>query len=109
MRFLCLLRCGVGRGTNLTEMPVGLAEPGNGVNLEFSRPGKPTENGFIYALNSKLRAESPNADSFMSIPKAREKLVDWRRDYPPLSRWRNQPVTTIRTGELSVWRSKLGS
>ena len=25
--------------------------------LDFSRPGKPTDNGFIEAFNSKLRAE----------------------------------------------------
>ncbi len=71
MRFRSLLCYGKGRGTNLTEMTVGLAEPGNGVTLEFSRPGKPTENGIIYALNSKLWAESPNAHSFMSLAKAR--------------------------------------
>jgi putative transposase len=29
----------------------------NAVTLEFSRPGKPTHNGFIEAFNSKLRAE----------------------------------------------------
>jgi len=29
----------------------------NDVTLDFSRPGKPTDNGFIEAFNSKLRAE----------------------------------------------------
>lgn len=62
MRCLCLLRCGEGRGTNLTEGTVGLAEPDDGVTLDFSHPGKPTENGFIYAFNSKFRAECLNAD-----------------------------------------------
>jgi len=29
----------------------------NDVMLDFSQPGKPTDNGFIEAFNSKLRAE----------------------------------------------------
>ena len=33
----------------------------NDVTLDFSRPGKPTDNGFIEAFNSKLRAECLNA------------------------------------------------
>ncbi|KAB1119981.1 transposase family protein [Neorhizobium galegae] len=31
------------------------------VSLDFSRPGNPTDNGFIEAFNSKLRAECRNA------------------------------------------------
>lgn len=102
MRCLCLLRCSEGRGTNLTEVTVGLAEPGSGVTLEFSRPGKPTENGSIHALNPKLRAECLNADCFMSLADAHERLVGWRRDCPALSRWRNRPVTMIGAGKLQL-------
>ena len=53
----------------------------NDVTLDFSRPGKPTDNGFIEAFNSKLRAECLNAHWFMSLADAREKLEDWRRHY----------------------------
>lgn len=51
------------------------------VTLEFSRPGKPTDNGFIEAFNSKLRAECLNAHWFMSLADAAKKLEDWRRHY----------------------------
>lgn len=51
------------------------------VTLDFSRPGKPTDNGFIEAFNSKLRAECLNAHWFMSLADATEKLEDWRRHY----------------------------
>jgi putative transposase len=51
----------------------------NDVTLDFSRPGKPTENGFIDAFNSKLRLPCPNAHWFMNLPDAREALEDWRR------------------------------
>lgn len=36
------------------------------VTLDFSRPGKPTDNAFIEASNSKLRGECLNTHWFMS-------------------------------------------
>jgi len=49
-------------------------------NLDFSRPGKLTDNGLIEAFNSKLRSECLNAHWFMSLDDARAKMEDWRRD-----------------------------
>lgn len=49
--------------------------------MDFSRPGKPTDNGSIEAFNSKLRSECLNAHWFMSLADAVEKLEDWRRRY----------------------------
>jgi putative transposase len=53
----------------------------NNVILDFSRPGKPTDNALIEALNGRLQAECLNAHWFMSLVDAREKLEEWRRDY----------------------------
>ena len=50
-----------------------------GVILDFSRPGKPTDNAFIEAFNSKLRSECLNAHWFLSLQDACEKLEAWRR------------------------------
>ena len=52
-----------------------------GVILEFFRPGKPTDNAFIEAFNSKLRSECLNAHWFLSLQDACEKLEAWRRHY----------------------------
>ena len=52
-----------------------------GVTLDFSRPGRPTDNVFIGSLNGKFRAECLNANWFMSLDEARRKCEDWRRDY----------------------------
>ena len=52
-----------------------------GVTLDFIRPGKPTENGFIESFNSKLRDECLNANQFLSIDDARSKIEAWRTDY----------------------------
>jgi putative transposase len=51
------------------------------VTLDFSRPGKPTDNTFIESLNGKLRAECLNAHWFLSLDEARRKCEAWRRDY----------------------------
>ena len=53
----------------------------NDVILDFSRPGRPTDNAFIESFNGKFRAECLNAHWFMSLEDAREKLETWRRDY----------------------------
>ena len=51
------------------------------VILDFSRPGKPTDNAFIGSFNGKFRAECLNAQWFLSLEDARLKLYAWRRDY----------------------------
>lgn len=40
-----------------------------GVTLDFSRPGKPTNNAFIESLNGKFRAECLNANWFLTSTK----------------------------------------
>lgn len=52
-----------------------------GVVLDFSRPGKPTDNAFIESFDGKFRAECLNANWFMSLDEARSKCEAWRRDY----------------------------
>lgn len=51
------------------------------VTLDFSRPGKPTDNAFIEAFNGRFRAECLNAHWFMSLADAREKMEDWSKYY----------------------------
>ena len=53
----------------------------NGVTLDFSRPGKPTDNAFVESFNGRLRDECLNAHWFLSIADARAKIEAWRRDY----------------------------
>lgn len=51
------------------------------VVLDFSRPGKPTDNAFIESFNGSLRDECLNIHWFMSLEDAQEKLENWRQDY----------------------------
>ncbi len=52
-----------------------------GVKLDFIRPGKPVENGFIESFNGRLRDECLNGEIFFGLADAKEKLEAWRRDY----------------------------
>jgi putative transposase len=53
----------------------------NGVTLDFSRPGKPTDNPFIESFNGSLRDECLNVHWFLSVEDAQEKIGRWREDY----------------------------
>ena len=53
----------------------------NGVTLDFSRPGKPTDNAFVESLNGRLRDACLNSHWFLSLADARAKIEAWRRDY----------------------------
>ncbi len=53
----------------------------HGVVLDFSRPGKPTDNPFIESFNGSLRDECLNVHWFMSLQDARAKIESWRQDY----------------------------
>jgi putative transposase len=85
----------VDNGTKFVSCNLDLRAYAKGVTLDFSRPGKPTDNRFILrrgnspsrlflillTFNSKPRSECLNAHWFMSLADAGEKLEDWpRRD-----------------------------
>jgi putative transposase len=52
----------------------------NGVTLDFSRPGRPTDNALV-EFNGRLLDEGLNARWFLSMTDARAKIGAWRRDY----------------------------
>lgn len=53
----------------------------NHVTLDYSRPGRPTDNPFIESFNGSLRDECLNTNWFLSLEDARDKIEFWRRDY----------------------------
>jgi putative transposase len=52
-----------------------------GVQLDFTRPGKPTDNSHIESFNGRLRDECLNVQPFFSLADANQKLEAWRLDY----------------------------
>jgi len=53
----------------------------NNVILDFSRPGKPTDNPFIESFNGSFRDECLNTNWFLSLDDAMEKIEQWRNEY----------------------------
>ena len=64
------------------------------VKLDFIRPGRPVENAHIESFNGRLRDECLNAEVFLNLVDARQKLDAWRRDYNE-----NRPHSSI--GDLT--------
>lgn len=53
----------------------------HGVQLHFSRPGKPVDNAFIESFNGRLRDECLNTNWFYGLEQAREVIAGWLDDY----------------------------
>jgi putative transposase len=53
----------------------------NNTLLDFSRPGKPTDNPFIESFNGSFRDECLNTNWFLSLHDAEEKIENWRIEY----------------------------
>jgi putative transposase len=71
----------VDNGSEFASKAMDLWAYKNGVHLDFIRPGKPVENGYIESFNGKLRDECLNVEVFFTLADARRKLHLWRRDY----------------------------
>jgi putative transposase len=52
----------------------------HGVQLEFSRPGKPTDNAFAESFNGHFRAECLDCHWFVSLEEACHTIEAWRID-----------------------------
>ena len=53
----------------------------NKIKLDFIRPGKPQENGFIESFNGRFRDECLNENWFLSLEDVRRTIEEWRIDY----------------------------
>ena len=71
----------VDKGTEFASTAMDLWANTNGVHLDFIRPGRPVENGYIESFNGKLRDECLNVEVFFTLADARRKLDLWHHDY----------------------------
>ena len=68
-------------GAEFTGQLVALWAYHHGTRIDFSRPGKPTDNAFIETFNGTLRDECLNIHWFGSIVEAKRLIEAWRIDY----------------------------
>lgn len=74
-------RIQVDNGSEFISKALDLWAYENQVILDFSRPGKPTDNPFIESFNGSFRDECLNLNWFLSLDDAQEKIEAWRVDY----------------------------
>jgi putative transposase len=56
----------------------------NHIQLDYSRPGTPTDNAIIESFNGSFRDECLNTNWFLSLADARDKIGRWKDDYNEL-------------------------
>jgi putative transposase len=71
----------VDNGTEFTSKALDEWAYRRGIKLDYTRPGKPTDNGLIESFNGRLRDEFLNVQEFVTLHDAREKLKAWQEDY----------------------------
>jgi putative transposase len=109
-------RIHVDNGTEFTSKAFDHWAYWNQVELDFSRPGKPTDNPFIEAFNATLRRECLSQHWFIGLEDAPTTLERWKEDYNntrPHSSLKNLPPAHFRAGgvftpdrnRLQAWRS----
>lgn len=78
----------------------------NKVTLDFSRPGKPTDNPFIESFNGSFRDECLNTNWFTSMEQARRIITAWVKEYnyfrPHSSIGGIPPMEMISKHEISL-------
>jgi len=68
-------------GAEFTSQIVDLWAYQNGVQIDFSRPGKPTDNAYVESFNGTFRAECLDAHWFSSLNEAKQIIEAWRQEY----------------------------
>src|SRR5690606_35433831 len=74
-------RIQTGNGSEFISLALDRWAYGHQVTLDYSRPGKPTDNPFIESFNDSFRDECLNTHWFLSLDDARQKIESWRQDY----------------------------
>jgi putative transposase len=75
------MRIQVDNGSEFISKDLDLWAYDNNVTLDYSRPGKPTDNPFIESFNGSFRDECLNVNWFLSLEDAQEKIELWRQEY----------------------------
>ena len=68
------LRCDNGSGSEFPSQILDLWAYQHQVKLDFSRPGKPTDNAYLDSFNGTLRRECLNTQWFVSLTDAQQQL-----------------------------------
>ena len=68
-------------GSDFSSQAMDLWADQNEVKIDFSRPGKPTDNAFVESFNGTFRAECLDIHWFTDLNEARRLIESWRSEY----------------------------
>lgn len=68
-------------GSEFTGQMMDMWAYRNGVKIDFSRPGKPTDNAFCESFNGTFWAECLDTNWFQTLPQAKHIMEQWRQEY----------------------------
>ena len=68
-------------GSEFTSQAMDLWAYRNGAKIDFSRPGKPTDNAFVESFNGTFRAECLDTHWFMDLKEAKQLIEACRCEY----------------------------
>src|SRR5262245_35527433 len=72
----------VDQGSQFTSKEVDLWAYANGVTLDFSRLGKPTDNAYVESFNATVRTRMLiGRHWFLHLDDVHEKVEEWRNEY----------------------------
>jgi putative transposase len=71
-------------GSEFSSQAMDLWAYQNGVRIDFSRPGKPTDNAHVESFNGTFQRECLNAHWFMTLSEAKEIIEAWSRPHRAL-------------------------
>ena len=94
------IRCD--QGTEFTAEALDQWAYNNKIELDFSRPGKPTDNAFVESFNASVRKELLNTSWFDTLETARKAARLWRREYNDVRPHRSLANKTPKAYALSV-------
>lgn len=68
-------------GSEFTSQVMDLWAYHNQAKIDFSRPGKPTDNAYVDSFDGTLRAECLGAHCFSTLAEAGQRIEAWRWEY----------------------------
>jgi putative transposase len=72
------------------------------MKIDFSRPGKPTDNAFVESFNGTFRAECLNAHWFGTLAEAKRLIEVWRQEYNESRPHRSLGERTAQRSDLPI-------
>ena len=98
----------VDQGSEFVSRDLDLWAYQRSITLDFSRPGKPTDNAFIESFNGRFRAECLNAHWFMSLDDARRKCEAKNKRETSHDRQASSIDQCARPALRNAWKKSAG-